>query len=59
MSAPDSPLDRGAPALFGAESPHSLVLRWLVPLRFFAAVGQALALLFASQVMRVELPFRD
>jgi len=58
VSAPDSPLDRGAPALFGAESPHSLVLRWLVPLRFLAAVGQALALLFASQVMRVELPYR-
>src|SRR5262245_56578236 len=36
---------------------HELVLRWLVPLRFVAAAGQAAALVFAQQVMRVELPF--
>ncbi len=36
---------------------HELVLRWLVPLRFLAAAGQAGALLFAQRVMGVELPY--
>jgi two-component system sensor histidine kinase RegB len=58
VKAAPAPLDGAVPALFSTESPHALVLRWLVPLRFLAAAGQAAALVFAAQVMRVDLPYQ-
>jgi two-component system sensor histidine kinase RegB len=58
MSAAPTPVESILPPLLVTESPHALVLRWLVPLRFLAAAGQAAALVFASQVMRVDLPYR-
>ncbi len=58
MNAPPAAVEGPAPTLLSTESPHELVLRWLVPLRFLAAAGQAAALLFADLFMHVDLSYR-
>ncbi len=57
MTTKSTLFDHAAPTPFSTESPYSLVLRWLVPLRFLAAGGQAAALVFADRFLRVDLPY--
>jgi two-component system sensor histidine kinase RegB len=53
----DPPAGHLPPTPLAAESAPELVLRWLVPLRFLAAAGQAAALAFAALVLRLPLPY--
>jgi two-component system sensor histidine kinase RegB len=56
---PDPPLVRSpdSPAALAAASPSELVLRWLIPLRFLAAAGQAAALLAGEVALGLPLPY--
>ncbi|HVH07305.1 MAG TPA: HAMP domain-containing sensor histidine kinase [Myxococcota bacterium] len=55
---PAHPIASESPAALAAASPSDLVLRWLIPLRFVAAAGQAAALLAGELALGLPLPYR-